>query len=141
MGYDSEVFNSFWTKWNFYLVQKLSPRSYSIQFERKWKQSFLCVMNMPAYQLGFWPMFVIKALDIHNEGLIELLCFTWDDLYLMWDTAYYLEYGWILMLVCNVYMLFIHWCTCLPVAIYSGMYIANISLIIEHGIYCSLLKW
>ena len=41
MGYDHG--ESFWTKWNFHLVQKLSPRSYPIHSERKWKYSFLSV--------------------------------------------------------------------------------------------------
>ena len=41
MGYDRS--DSFWTKWNFHLVQKPSPRSYPIHCERKWKYSFLSV--------------------------------------------------------------------------------------------------
>ena len=43
MGYDRG--DSFWTIWNFHLVQKLSPRSNPIQFKRKWKYSFLNVRN------------------------------------------------------------------------------------------------
>ena len=41
MGYDRG--DSFWTKWKFYFVKKLSLRSYPIHCERKWKYSFLSV--------------------------------------------------------------------------------------------------
>ena len=43
MGYDSG--DSFWTKWKFHLVQKLSPLSYPIHCEKKWKYSFLSVRS------------------------------------------------------------------------------------------------
>ena len=36
----------FWTKWKIHLVQKLSPRSYPIHCERKWKYSFLSVNSL-----------------------------------------------------------------------------------------------
>ena len=47
MGYDRD--DSFWTKWKFHLVQKLSPRSYPIHCERKWKYSFLSVGAHKSY--------------------------------------------------------------------------------------------
>ena len=33
----------FWTKWNFHLLLKPSPRSYPIHCENKWKYSFISV--------------------------------------------------------------------------------------------------
>ena len=42
MGYDCG--DSYWTKWNFHLVQKPSQRLYPIHCERKWKYSFLSDM-------------------------------------------------------------------------------------------------
>ena len=60
MGYDRG--DGFRTKWKFHLVQKLSPRSYPIHCERKWKYSFLiCRRKINPIQQSHTPRFRLTS--------------------------------------------------------------------------------